>query len=120
MNIREAIRKPPRSAPQLLCLPNRDAVLAAFRRAQTYPLDLIDIELETHHSITYGHSYKLVAFIRQDRLHAQHMLMDPTPRSLIGGAEILAQTLSMTMRRRYPDGYERAPRGVQLRQPAKS
>jgi|SRR6185436_7137753 len=104
MNIREAMRKPARSAPQLLSIPNREAVLAAFRRAQTYPLDLIAIELETHQSLASGSCYKLVAFVRDHGLNAQHIMPGgdvPDERQLLGAAEILAQALSVAARRRY-------------------
>lgn len=119
MNIREAMRKPPKSPPQLLSIPNREAVLAAFKRAQTYPLDLIAIELETHQSL-HGNGYKLVAFVRDGALNAQHIMPagEISERQLLGAAEILAQTLSMGARRKLgaPDGRGRAERSVQFGQ----
>lgn len=113
MNIREACRKPARSAPQLLSIPNRGEVLAAFKRAQTFPLDLIAIELETHQSLAHGDGYKLVAFVRNSGLNAQHIMPGgdpPSERQIIGAVEILAQALSAAARRRYgeQDGRGRA------------
>lgn len=98
------MRKPPRSAPQLLSIPNREAVIAAFKRAATYPMDLIAIELETHQSQMLGNGYKLVAFIRQDALNNQHIIpgdTPPTERRLIGAAEVMAQSMSNTLRKKY-------------------
>lgn len=98
-------------------------MLAAFKRAQTWPLDLIDIELETHQSVMLGDGYKVVAFVRDCGLNAQHILPGdhfPTDRQLIGAAEVLAQHLSMEMRRRQPYGRERATGGLQQRQRAAS
>jgi hypothetical protein len=102
MNIREAMRKPRKTAPQLLSIPNRDEVLAAFKRAQTFPLDLISIEFETHPSVA-GDCYKLVAFVRNPSLNAQHIMPSgdmPSERQLIGAAEVLAQSLSIGARRK--------------------
>lgn len=112
------MRKPARSAPQLLSIPNREAVIAAFKRAQTYPLDLIAIELETHQSLISGDGYKLVAFVRDGALNAQHIMPtgEITERQLLGAAEILAQTLSVGARRKLgaPHGRRGVERSVQF------
>lgn len=103
MNIREASRKPPRSAPQLLSIPNRDAVIAAFKRACTADMTLLDIELETHQSLAHGPGYKLVAFIKEHKLNAQHMMPGgrlPDEHDLQQAATMLAQSLSIGMRRK--------------------
>ena len=100
MNLRNALRKPRRQDPQLLVIPNRDAVLAAFNRAQTYPLDLIAIELER--STMFGKpGFLLIAFTRNCGLNAQHFMPgdEVNPKLLVDGAGLMAQTLSAGARR---------------------
>lgn len=97
------MRKPPRSAPQLLSIPNREAVIAAFKRACTADMVLLDIELETHQSLAHGSGYKLVAFIKEHKLNAQHIMpgvRPPDDHDLQQAAVMLAQTLSIGMRRK--------------------
>jgi len=87
----------------LLSIPNREAVIAAFKRACTADMTLLDIELETHQSLVHGDGYKLVAFIKEHRLNAQHIMPGgriPDQCDLQHAAMMLAQTLSIGIRRK--------------------
>lgn len=81
-------------------------------------MTLLDIELETHQSLAQGSGYKLVAFIREHKLNAQHIMPGgriPDQTDLFQAATMLAQTLSIGIRRKEAESGRRgAERSVQF------
>lgn len=95
----------------MLVIPNYDAVVAAFKRALTFDIKLVAIELERSETQRFGSVVELVAFTRNPALTIRHLMGtdDPVPARLIGAAEVLAQTASVAGRRKMGDqhGHQR-------------
>lgn len=100
--MRNALRKPPRAAPSLLTIPNRDRVIGIFERACLEQHTLIAIELERRQTLTYGEIAALSVFARElGKAKIEHIMPSEfTQQQLEGGAQILGQTLAMVIRRR--------------------
>lgn len=103
-----ASRKPPKPAqgPQLLIIPNRETVLAEFRRCAPIA-DLINIELERGMSSTSGPILNLCAFIRDPPLNLVHVIYsrDIKEHDIMVGTRSLAQLAEReTIRRRCQQG----------------
>src|SRR6266576_2558795 len=101
MDIRTACRRPARSAPQLLSIPNRADVERAFRRT-CGPVKMIAIELERGHTQTFGDTLELFVFTREPNLTINHVMpgRQINMGALIAAAEILGQTAALQARRR--------------------
>jgi len=102
-----ALRRPARKPPQLLVLPDRPRVEAALRGACRGPLDIVALELERNESFVHGQVLEMVAVVRHPaphesiRLTLRHVMPggQPNMREIVGGAEVLGQTISMRFRR---------------------
>lgn len=101
-----ALRRPVRKPPQLLVLPDWPRVEAALRSACRGPLDIVALELERNESFVHGHVLEMVAVVRHPapheskRLTLRHVMPggQPNMREIVGGAEVLGQTIFMRFR----------------------
>lgn len=109
VSVREAIRRPPRRAPQLLVCPDRDRVERALRQAAGRPLDIVAIELERNDrwSAAAGFVFELVVTVRfpapdqKQSIVARHLMPgapEPDMRQIMNGAEALGQALRIRFR----------------------
>ena len=105
--VRDANREPPRSAPQLLVIPDRERVERLLRAACRGDLNLIALELERNQTLQFGEVNVLVAFVRKPGervgpgLAIRHMMPggEVTARMLAGAAEALAATINLNFKR---------------------
>jgi hypothetical protein len=105
--MRNANRKPPRSAPQLLVIPDRDRIERVLRGACRGDLNLIALELERNQTLQFGEVNVLVAFVRKPGMVSgpgiavRHMMPagDVTAGMLGSAAEALAATINLNFKR---------------------
>lgn len=109
ISIREAIRRPPRRAPQLLVCPDRERVERALRYAAERPLNVVAIELERNdrEAAPEGYVLELVIVVmfpppdHAKRLTVRHVMPgapEPDMRQIMSGAEALGQAIRMRFR----------------------
>lgn len=107
ISVRSALRRPPKRAPQLLVLPERQRVENALRYACAAPVDIVTIELERSESQAYGEVLELVSVVmfpepdQAKRLTLRHVMPggEPDMRHILGGAEAHGQTIRMHFRK---------------------
>lgn len=100
-------RKPPRSAPQLLVIPERDRIERVLRGACRGDLNLIALELERNQTLQYGEVNVLAAFVRKPGytsgpgLTIRHVMPagEVTVGMLAAAAEALAATINLNFKR---------------------
>lgn len=105
--MQNVLRRPPKRAPQLLVLPDRQRVESVLRHSCGAPVTIVALELERNETQAHGDVLELVTVVmfpapdHRKRLTLRHVMPGGAPdiRQLIGGAEAAGQAIRMRFRR---------------------